>query len=434
MTKYTIMSENIAATKKFNFWYENNPELGFERIKYLDKLMRFSGNRLIKVLVGQRRTGKSYILKQTIKRLLESGVQPENTIYINKEYLEFDFITDYRILSDFIEEYKQTLRPQGKIYIFVDEIQTIDGWERLVNSYSQNSADEYELYISGSNSQLLAGELATLLSGRYILFQIFPFSFDEFQEFQQIGVSKESYLKYLQSGALPELFHLTDIETKRYYVSAIKDTVLLRDIITRYKIKDAGLLEDIFKFLVNNASNLISISNIVNYYTSKGRKTNYETISTYISYIEQTFLIHKVERYTIKGKELLSGSYKYYANDPAYKNYLYAGVNYGIGSLLENVVYLQLLQEGFEVYTGAMRNREIDFVAIKNDQKLYFQVAYVLSDETTIEREYGVYKNIDDNYEKYVVTLDDVELPIRNGIRHVQAWKLSSILKQFNVI
>ena len=156
------MSENIASIKKFNFWYGNKPELGFERKTYLEKLMRFSGNRLIKVLVGQRRTGKSYILKQTIHRLLERGVQPENTIYINKEYLEFDFITDYRILSDFIEEYRQELRPQGKIYIFIDEIQNIDGWERLVNSYSQNSADDYELFISGSNSQLLAGELATL--------------------------------------------------------------------------------------------------------------------------------------------------------------------------------------------------------------------------------------------------------------------------------
>ena len=423
------MFENIALISKYNFWYNNVPELGFERKIYVEKLMRFSGNRLIKVLVGQRRTGKSYILKQIIKRLLESGVPAENTIYINKEYLEFDFITDYRILSDFIGEYKKAFSPQGKIYIFIDEIQNIDGWERLVNSYSQNSAEEYELYISGSNSQLLAGELATMLSGRYITFQIFPFSFDEFQEYQQTGVSKESYLKYLRSGALPELFHLPDNETKRYYVSAIKDTVLLRDIITRYNIKDAALLEDIFRFLVNNASNLISISKIVNYYISKGKKTNYETVSTYISYIEQTFLIHKVERYSIKGKELLSGSYKYYANDLAYKNYLYAGVDYGVGYLLENVVYLQLKQAGFEVYTGMMRNNEIDFVAIKNDQKLYFQVAYVMTDEATIEREYGAYKNIDDNYEKYVVTLDDIEFPVRNGIRHIQAWKLHELLK-----
>lgn len=427
------MTDNIAAIKKYNFWENNEPELGFERKVYLEKLTRFSGNRLIKVLVGQRRSGKSYVLKQLIKQLINGGIMPENTIYINKEFLEYDFITDYKILADLINNYKQALQPKGKIYIFIDEIQNIDGWERFVNAYSQNTSEEYELFISGSNSRLLSGELASLLSGRYISLQIFPFSYTEYCEYSGAVNSKNSYVSYLQTGGLPELFHLTDDETKRYYVSAIKDTVLLRDIIKRYNIKDAGLLEDIFRFLINNASNLISINNIVNYYKSKGKKTNYETVSNYICYIEHTFLIHKVERYTIKGKELLSGSYKYYANDTAYKNYLYAGVEYDIGYLLENIVFLHLIQAGFEVYTGAMRNKEIDFVAIKNDVKLYFQVAYLLTDENTVEREYGVFRSVNDNYEKYVITLDDVELPIRNGIYHVQAWKLHEILNKYMI-
>jgi len=422
------MTENTSAIAKFNFWNGNVIDLGYERKEYLEKIHRFSGNKLIKVLVGQRRTGKSYLLRQILRQLIESGVPPQNTFYINKEFVEFDFLTDYKALALMVDNYKAELKPLGKVYLFIDEIQTIEGWERLVDSYSQDFADFYEIFISGSNSQMLSGELATLLSGRYVSFQIYPFSFPEFCQFKQIEQSKSSYLDYIQTGALPELFHLPEPETKRHYVSAIKDTVLLRDIIQRYSIKDAKLLEDIFVYLVNNASNLVSVSNIVNYFKSKNRKTNYETVSNYIQYIENTFLVHRAERYNIKGKEIISGTCKFYINDLAFKNYIYSGFGYGIGYLVENAVYLQLRQAGYEVFVGATRKGEIDFVAKKVDRVLYFQVAYLLADEQTIEREYGAFNSITDNYEKYVVSLDDIIFPSNGGIKHIQAWKLEELL------
>jgi len=422
------MTENIAIVSKYNFWNEDVPELGYLRVDYLEKIRHYTGNRLVKVIVGQRRTGKSYLLRQILHNLIQDGVPKENTFYINKEFLDFDFLTDYKSLALLIETYKAELKPIGKVYLFIDEIQTISGWERLVDSYSQDFSSSSELFISGSNSELLAGELATLLSGRYVSIQVFPFCFNEFCGVQKLSESKISYLSYLQSGALPELFHLPDLETKRHYVSAVKDTVLLRDIIQRYHIKDAKLLEDIFIYLVNNASNLISVLNVINYFKSRNRKTNYETIANYIQYIQNTYLIHRTERYNIKGKEIISGTCKFYINDLSFKNFLYAGFAYGIGYLLENAVYLQLRQSDYEVFTGTFRNGEIDFVARKAERVIYFQVTYSLVDELTAKREYHAFSQINDHYEKYVVSVDDILLPPVEGIRHIQAWNLTEIL------
>lgn len=422
------MDDKFARLDKYNFWNNNLPSVGFIRDSYLDKINDFSGSRLIKVVVGQRRVGKSYLLRQIILRLLNGGVKPENVFYINKEYTDFDFITDSTDLENLIVHYKQVLKPKGKIYLVIDEIQNIIGWEHLINSYSQDYTSDYEVFISGSNSQLLSGELATLLSGRYIQFQIFPFSFQEFISIRQLENTKTGFLQYLQTGGLPELFQLPNDETKRHYLSAIRDTVLLRDIIQRYNIKDARLLQDVFSYLVMNASNLISISNIVNYFAGKNRKTNYETIANYIEYLKNTFLIHQVDRFNIKGKEILSGNSKYYINDLSFKNYLYSGFEYGFGYMLENIIYLQLINSGYNVYAGYMRNKEIDFVAIKNSRTIYLQVAYTLTDKMTIEREYAQLETIPDHYEKFVVSLDDIQLPNRNGIKHVLAWQLNEIL------
>lgn len=422
------MTENIVKIAKFNFWNRNFPDLGYLREEYLKKIHQFTGNKLVKVLVGQRRTGKSYLLRQIIGQLIQSGVPPQNTFYINKEFVEFDFLTDYKTVANLVNAYKKELNPVGKVYLFIDEIQNIDGWERLIDSYSQDFVDSYEIFITGSNSQMLSGELATLLSGRYVSFHAYPFSFSEFCQYKKTEQTKLSYLDYLQTGGLPELFHLPEHETKRHYISAVKDTVLLRDVIQRYNIKDAKLLDDIFVFLVNNASNLVSVNNIVNYFKSKNRRVNYETAANYIQYIENTFIIHRVERYNIKGKETISGNCKFYLNDLSFKNYLYSGFGYGIGYLLENAVYLQLRQGGYEVFVGAMRKGEIDFVAKKEDRVVYFQVTYLLADELTYQREFGAFNSINDNYEKFVVSLDDVLFPSKDGIKHIQAWKLSEIL------
>jgi len=422
------MDERMSALWKFNFWGDTLPELGFLRSGYTAKIADYMGNRLIKVLVGQRRTGKSYVLRQVAKNLIDSGVPAVNTLFINKEFTEFDFLTNYKELDELIKLYKSELKPVGKVYIFIDEIQNIDGWEKVINSYSQDYTASYKLFISGSNSKMISTELASLLSGRYINFAIFPFSYTEFLGITKSEQSKESYLQYMSSGGLPELFLLPNAETRRNYVSAIKDTVLLRDIIQRQNIREPKLLEDIFVYLINNASNLISVSSVFNYFKSLGRKTSYDIISNYIGYIQDSFLIHRCERYDIRGKQTIAGNVKFYANDLAYKNYLYSGFGYGFGYMLENLLYLDLRRAGYEVYTGNIRNKELDFVAQKADKLIYIQCAYLLAEPETIEREYGALEVIDDNYEKYVVTLDDLVMPSNKGIKHVQAWNLAEIL------
>jgi predicted AAA+ superfamily ATPase len=276
---------------------------------------------------------------------------------------------------------------------------------------------------------MLSSELATLLSGRYITFEIFPFSYSEYLGFNELNNTKDSYFDYLKSGGLPELFSLPNEETKQHYVSAIKDTVLLRDIIQRHSIKEPKLLEDLFIYVVNTASNLMSLNNITNYFKSKGRKTTYDTVANYLGYIEDTYLIHKVERFDIKGKETIAGNVKYYCNDLAYKNFLFNGFAYGIGYFLENLVYLELRRSGFKVYVGVLPNKEVDFVAKKADRILYVQSAYILSDDTTTLREYAALEGISDHYEKIIVTLDDLKLPNKNGIKHIQAWDLHAYLE-----
>lgn len=423
------MDEKLDILFKYNFWDGNVPALGFPRNTYTDDIFNYIGNKLVKVLVGQRRVGKSYLLRQIAKRLVDEGTNPKNILYINKEFIGFDFISNYKDLENLLNLYTSQIKPEGKKYLLIDEIQNVEGWEHFVNSHSQDFADQYEIFVSGSNSKMLSGELATLLSGRYINFEIFPFSFSEFVGIKAGDFSKQYYLQYMGGGALPELFVLPNEETKRNYIAAMKDTVLLRDIIQRHNIKDPRLLEDIFIYLVNNAANLISITNIVNYFKSNNRNTTYDTVSNYIGFITDTFLAHKVERFNIKGKETISGNAKYYINDLSFKNYLYPGFGYGLGYKLENLVYLDLKRAGFQVYVGAIGDKEVDFVATKGDRRIYIQSAYLITDEKTIEREYGPLEVIPDSYEKFVVSLDDITLPSNQGIRHIQAWRLQDFLR-----
>lgn len=422
------MIEIINSIRKYNFWDFNPIDLGFARTFYTNKIGQYLGNKLVKVLVGQRRTGKSYILRQIAGNLLSEGVKSENILYINKEYIELTGLRNAVDLEQLYKTYRETLKPKGKVYIFIDEIQYINEWERFVNSHSQDFAEPCELFISGSNSNLLSGELATLLSGRYIEFEILPYSYIEFCELTQQEIGSKTYKNFLQSGALPELFNLPNDEMKQNYISFIKDTVMLRDIVARYNVKDVKLLDDLFVYLVNTASNLISITNIINFFASKNRKTNYETLSSYISYLENSFLIHRVERYNIKGKDTISGNSKYYINDLGYRNYLYSGYGYGIGYLLENAVYLSLRRAGYQVYVGTIQNSEVDFVAIKGERKIYLQATLQLTEEKTIEREYRALKLIEDNFDKYVVSMDDYKIPSNEGIEHISAWNLENVL------
>lgn len=422
------MDEKIEAVKRYNLWHGNTIDCGFPRPMYTESIGRYLGSKVVKVLTGQRRVGKSYILRQTALHLVSHGVCCDNIVLINRELTAFDFIETHKDLDAFIALYRRELKPEGRIYIFIDEVQDIDGWERTVNSLSQDYTEDYEVFITGSNSKMFSGELSTLLSGRYVEFRVFPLSFEEYAETHRLPQDRQVYLQYMADGGYPELTHFQSSDVKRNYISALKDTVLLKDIIRRYTIRDVRLLDDLFAYLVNNASNLLSVTNITNFLKSKGRKTSYDTVAAYLRYIEEVYLAHRALRYNIKGKETLSGSCKYYMNDLSFKNYLYAGLQHGSGYLLENLVYLELLRHGYDVYVGNINDKEVDFVAIKNDRTIYLQATYMLIDEPTINREYGPLECIADNYEKVVVSLDDMQLPSRGGIRHVRAWELSEML------
>lgn len=423
------MVDKIAKIGRFNFW-DSTPNLGFVRQSYLNKIENYLNTSLIKVLIGQRRVGKSYVLRQIIHRLIQDGIKAKQTLYINKEFSEFDFLVNHSDLYEFVRAYQTANKIKGKLYVFVDEVQLIEEWEKVINALSQDFTANFEIFITGSNSQLLSGELSTLLSGRYVQFTVYPYSFMEFCEFQSFELNKKNYQLFMQSGALPELLNLPQEESKRQYLLALKDTIILRDIVARYQIKDTRLLLDVFAYLSSTISSLFSVNNLVNYFASKNRKTNYETLSSYLFYLTNTFVVHRCERYEIKGKEILSGNNKYYLNDLSFKNYLFGGFALGYGHLLENMIYLELVQHGFEVYVGAVRDKEIDFVALKNGKTLYVQVAYLLSEKTTVDREYNNLLSIKDNYPKWVVSMDDLPLPENKGILNIPAWELSKHLSK----
>lgn len=427
------MIDKLNLIRKYNPWDGNEVPSGMTRALYIDRVANFIGNRLIKVITGQRRAGKSFILRQIMNHLLQSGVNPHNILFVSKEFIEYNFIDNVATLEELYQCYISTLNPQGKVYLFFDEIQNISEWEKFVNSHSQDFTRDTEIFISGSNSRMLSSELATLLSGRYVEFHIYPYSYVEYLGISNKAVGRASYLEYLREGGLPGLFDLNTAEARTQYVGSVKDTIMLRDIIQRKNgkataVRDARLLDDLFIYLISNASNPISIQNILRYFKGRQRSVAYETIANYIGYIAETFMIHPVMQYQIKGKAVSEMPYKYYSNDLAYKNYLYPGVAYGLGYLLENAVFLDMRRHNFTVYEGCVKNREVDFVAIKGDRKIYIQCSYSIDELETRNREYASLLDINDSYEKWLVTLDELQYPIYEGIKHVQAWKLAEYI------
>ena len=381
------MKNILEKIRKYNFWDGKNLNTGFIRKDYLDRISGLTGNKLIKLLVGQRRSGKSYVLRQLMDILItKKNVKPANIFYVNKEYSAFDDIKSSSDLEALFEVYIDVIKPSGKIYIFLDEVQNIEKWESFVNSYSQDFTREYEVFLTGSNSKLLSGELATLLSGRYVEFEISPFNYFETIDFTSQKSTRENFLNFIKTGGLPELFNISNEESQRYYVDSLKNTIILRDIVERHNIKDPALLEDIFKFMVVNTGNLISISSIIKWFKSRQKKTNYETLSAYSGYITDTFIMHKAERFNLRGKKILGGECKYYLNDLAFKNYLYGFSASDMGYNLENYVFNQLRRLGYIVNVGVLNNLEIDFVAKKPEKTLYVQVCYLLSTPEVIER------------------------------------------------
>ncbi len=417
------MIEKIA---KYNFWNDEKINTGFFRKVYVQNISSYLNNKLIKVILGQRRVGKSYIMRMLISQLIEKfSVPSQNIIYINMDIHDFDFITDYKALSELIEQFKNIYKPQGKIYIFIDEIQEIENWEKLINSYTQDYTNDYEIFITGSNANLLSSELSTYLSGRYVQFTVYPFSYREYLDFLKLENSKEDFLEYLKIGGMPEIYNLTNDELRQNYIFSLKDSILLRDIIKRFKIRDIGLMEKLIDFIIDNIGNLFSINSIVKTLKNQSYKTNAETLTNYIEALKKSYFIYEVTRFDIKGKKILSGERKFYINDTGFKYFLSSSFDFGIGKYLENIVFLELKRQGFDVYVGKIKDKEIDFIAEKNKEKIYLQVAYLLNDQQVIDREFQNLLDIKDHYPKYVLSVDDIEMGNINGIKH---FKLNDFL------
>ena len=379
------------------------------RKQYLKEVDSVLGVPVIKVITGMRRVGKSTLLKQIQEMLIEKGVSPQHIISINFEWLEFEEQKDYKKLNRYIEE---KIRNEGKHYVFLDEIQEVDGFEKVVNSL--HSKGTCEIFITGSNSTLLSGELATYLTGRYYMIEVMPLSFHEiFQE----SISKEdAFMDYVRMGGLPGRLQFQTETTEKNYISDMYQAILLRDIVKRNNIRDVELFQRFMLFLIQNVGQIFSAGRITDFLKNEGRKLSRETIYNYIEAAKNAYLIHGVPRYNIKGKDVLKTNEKYFVNDLGFRS-LYFNNEKDIGQALENIVYLELRRRGYEILVGKFEEKEVDFVIQKGSSKSYIQVAYYLAEEATIEREFSVLRNIEDNYPKLVLSMDRVNRSM-DGIEH----------------
>jgi len=395
-----------------NIWYI--------RTIYLDKILKYLDNpELIKVLIWQRRVGKSFIMKQIINFLSEEKkVNIDNIIYINLEvdYMKYPSITE---LDSYIKEYIKINKIKWKLYLFIDEIQEIEGWEKLLNSYRADSNFDVDIFITWSNANLLSSELSTYLSWRYIDFEIHPFSYSEYLWYYEFENNNANFLSYLNTTWIPEMYKLQDEESKIHYLRWLKDTVILKDIVRRYNIKDVDLLEKLFDYLASNIWNLFSLNSIVKRLSWLSIQTNTITLWNYIHYLEKTYIIHSCHRFDIKGKRILEWEKKYYLNDVWFNNYFNTSYDIWWWRKLENIVYNQLKLNWYNVTVWNLWDLEIDFVAEKWNEKIYVQVAYLISDEKVASREFWNLLKLKDNYTKYVVSMDEILTNNYEGIIHM---------------
>ena len=392
-----------------------------KRDEYIKQIVPFIDKDVIKVLTGIRRSGKSVMLKLLMEELKNRGINENQFIYINFENLKYRKLKNYKRLYDFIlnkvdDKYKS-------YYIFLDEIQEVEEWERCVNSLRVDEDFNFDIYITGSNAKLLSGELSTYLAGRYIEFVVYPFSFKEFFEIiqeknQEIKV-KEAFQKYVKFGGMPFLHNLDyNFEASMQYLQDLYASIILKDITQRNNIRDTDLLERIINYVVMNIGNTFSATSISKFFKSENRKVATETILNYIKACEEAFLVYRVARNDLLGKKILNVNEKYYIADHGIREAMMENNQKNINQVLENIVYFEMLRRGYNVKIGKVDNLEVDFVCKKNDETIYIQVSYLLASEDTKEREFSVLENIKDNYPKYVLSMDEFDMS-RNGIKHV---------------
>jgi len=408
-----------------------------DRKEYLDFLVKSKDRQIIKVVSGVRRCGKSTLFEIYKDFLLENGVAKNQIISINFEDMDYEELTDYKKLYEYI---KSKMIEDKRNYIFLDEIQHVDKFEKVVDSlFIKENTD---LYITGSNAYFMSSELATLLSGRYIELKMLPLSFKEYYqaklEYEKLEQKENRILKtlmqyyneYIVNSSFPYTLQLdSDLKNIHEYLSGIYNSVLLKDIVARLKISDVMRLESVVKYIFDNIGNLTSLSKIANTLTSMGRKTDAKTIEKYIRGLTDSLLVHEVSRYNIKGKEFLFTLSKYYVTDLGLRQMILGNRNIDMGHILENVIYLELLRRKGNAYVGQFDKNEIDFVVINSNEIEYYQVALTVLDENTLKRELDTFKNIKDNYPKYLITLDDVMVNTDyDGIKVVNAleWLLET--------
>ena len=389
-----------------------------KRELYINQIRPFIDSELIKVITGIRRSGKSVLMEQIQQELLEQGVRREQIISFNFESMEHAALTTAETLYQDLK--RRTEKLSGKAYFFFDEIHEVAEWERCVNSCRVDF--DCDIYITGSNAKLLSGELATNLSGRYVTFTVYPFSFGEFA-----AAAKEQgkdmqlpalFQTYLEIGGMPgATAFLQSREAVLRYLEDIYNSVLIKDIVKRYNIRNVDLLERVIAFLFDNIGRPASANNIANYFKSEQRSVSSDTVLNFIRYCQDAFLLHNALRYDICGKKLLSVNGKYYLADHGFREAILGRNAANIEQVLENIVCMELLRRGYRVTVGLMGEKEIDFICEKPGEKLYIQVTYLLASEKTAEREFGVYRGVPDNYPKYVVSMDEIDMS-RDGIKH----------------
>ena len=388
---------------------------------YLQKLINRMHNGMIKVITGIRRSGKSYLLFTIFRNYLKSqGVADNNIIAIELDMFENE---KYRDAHTLLEYTKSRMTDEGDYYIFLDEIQEVEEWERCVNSLRVDEDFNFDIYITGSNAKLLSGELSTYLAGRYIEFVVYPFSFKEFFEImqeknQEIKV-KEAFQNYVKFGGMPFLHNLNyNYEASMQYLQDLYASIILKDITQRNNIRDTDLLERIINYIIINIGNTFSATSISKFFKSENRKVAIETILNYIKACEEAFLVYRVARNDLLGKKILNVNEKYYIADHGIREAIIENNQKDINQVMENIVYFEMLRRGYNVKIGKVDNLEVDFVCKKNDETIYIQISYLLASEDTKEREFSVLENIKDNYPKYVLSMDEFDMS-RNGIKHV---------------
>ena len=388
-----------------------------ERPNYLNELKNFKEKDLIKIVTGIRRCGKSTLFDLYIDYLLSIGVGKNQIIRINLEEYEFDNIKNYQDLYNYVNS---KIINDKTHYVFLDEVQKVIDFQKACDSlYIKKNVD---LYITGSNSKLLSGELATLLSGRYVEIKMLPLSFKEYISYVGEYDIEKKYVDYITNSSFPYALKLNNYKDIRMYMDGLYNTVIVNDIAERKDISDISMLKDIIKFMFDNIGNLCSSTSIANTMTSNGRKISVPTVEKYLEALVESFVLYKVSRYDIKGKNHLTTGSKYYLSDIGLRYYLLGSKNVDEGSILENIVYLELLRRGYEIYIGKNNDNEVDFVAINEKGEEYYQVSYTVKDKNTLERELKSLDNINDHNPKYLLTTDYVPYTSHNGIKQINVF------------